>query len=81
MVLNSLTIHHLVMITCISYETIFNISLQKLINIAPLKTYVIGVTDSIRHCDTHYSGLEWSNINAFWYQCGEYISIAAGNPD
>ena len=27
-----------------------------------------------------YSGTEWSNINAFWYWYGKYISIAdAGN--
>ena len=36
MVLNSLIIHHLIVITCISYEITFTISLPKLINIAPL---------------------------------------------
>ena len=51
MFLNSLIIHHLIMITCISYEIMFNISLPKLINIAPLQTCVICVTDSIRHCN------------------------------
>ena len=33
---NGLVIHHLIMITRISYEIIFTISLPKLINIAPL---------------------------------------------
>ena len=34
----------------------------------------------IHHCNTDYSGLEWSNINTFWYWYGKYISIAdAGN--
>ena len=36
MVCNGLVIHHLIMITCISYEIIFTISLPKLTNIAPL---------------------------------------------
>ena len=36
MVINSSIIHHLIMITCISYEIIFTISLPKLINIAAL---------------------------------------------
>ena len=67
MVLNSLINHHMIMITCISYEIIFTISLSKLINIAPLQTCVTRVTDSIRHCNTDSSGLEWSNIKAFWY--------------
>ena len=34
MVLNSLIIHHLIMMTCISYEIILTTSLPKLINIA-----------------------------------------------
>ena len=63
MVLNSSIIHHLIIITCISYEIIFTKSLPKLINIAPFQTCVIHVTDSIRHCNADYSGLEWSNIN------------------
>ena len=80
MVFNGWVIHHLIMITCISYEIIFTISLPKLIDIAPRKTCVIHVTDSVRHCNTDYSGLEWSNINTFWYWCGKYIFIAdAGN--
>ena len=66
-VFNSLITHHLIKITRISYETMFTISLQKLINIAPLKTCVICVTASIRHCDTDYSGLKWCNINTCWY--------------
>ena len=37
MVLNCLIIHHLIMITCISHEIIFTISLPKLINIASIK--------------------------------------------
>ena len=36
MVLNRFIIHHLITITCISYEIIFTISLPKFINIAPL---------------------------------------------
>ena len=36
MVFSSLAIHHLIMITCISYEIILTISLPKYINIAPL---------------------------------------------
>ena len=36
MVFNGLVIHHLIMITCISYEFIFTISLPQLINRAPL---------------------------------------------
>ena len=36
MVLNSLIIHDLIIITFISYENIFTISLPKLINIVPL---------------------------------------------
>ena len=48
MVLNSLIIHHLIMITCISYEIIFAMSLPKLIDIALIKTFVICVTDSNR---------------------------------
>ena len=36
MVLNSLIIHHLVMIACISYEIIFATYLPKLVHIAPL---------------------------------------------
>ena len=36
MILSSLIIHHLVMITYISYEIVFTISLPKLIDIAPL---------------------------------------------
>ena len=68
------------MITCISYEIIFAISLPKLINIAPLQTRVIRATDSIRHSNTDHLGLEWSNIDTFWYQYVKYISIAdAGN--
>ena len=67
MVLSSLIIHHLIIITCISHEIMFTISLPKLINIALLWTCVIHVTDAIRHCNTDYSGLEWSNINTFWY--------------
>ena len=35
-VFNGLVIHHLITITCISYEIIFTIYLPKLINIAPL---------------------------------------------
>ena len=27
---------------------------------------------------TDYSGLEWSNINTFWYLYGKYDSIADG---
>ena len=57
MVFASLFIHHLIVITCISCEIIFTISLPKLINIAALSTFVIYVTDSIRHCNTDYSGL------------------------
>ena len=45
------------MITRIDYEIIFTTSLPKLINIAPLKICVIRVTDSIKHCNTDYSGL------------------------
>ena len=79
-VFNGLVIHHLIMITCISYEIIFTISPSKLINIASLLTCVIHVTDSIRHCNIDYSGLEWSNIKTFWYWYGKYIFIAdAGN--
>ena len=37
MVFKSLVIHHLIMITCISFEIVFTVSLPKLINIAPLK--------------------------------------------
>ena len=66
MVLSSSVIQPLIIITCISYEIVFTISLPKLINIAPLKTYVTRVTDAIRHCNTDYSGLEWKNFNAFW---------------
>ena len=66
-VLNSRIVHYLIMITCISYEIMFTLSLPKLINIASVLTSVIRVTDSIRHCNTDYSGLEWSNINMFWY--------------
>ena len=36
MFLSSLIIHHLAMITYISYEIIITLSLPKLINIAPL---------------------------------------------
>ena len=67
MVLISLIIHHLIMITCISYAIIFTLALPILINIASLQTCVIRVTDSIRHCKTDYSGIEWSNIYTFWY--------------
>ena len=38
----------------------------------------------ISHLNTDYSGLEWNNINAFWYWCGKYIFIYiadAGNND
>ena len=66
-VLNSLLIQHLIMITRISYEIIFTIALPKLIYIARLLTCVIRVTDSIRHYNTDYSGLEWTNIDTFWY--------------
>ena len=48
-----------------SYDIMFIISLPKLINIAPVQTCVIRVTDSIRHCNTDYSDLEWSNIITF----------------
>ena len=76
-VLNSLFIHHFIIITCIKYEVIFTISLPKLINIASVQTCVIRVTDSIRHSNTDYSGLEWNNINIFG---GKLIFIAdAGN--
>ena len=34
-----------------------------LLNFKP--TCVIRVTDSITHCNTDYSGLEWCNINTF----------------
>ena len=82
MVFNSLIIHHLIMITCISYEIVFTISLPKLINIAPLWSCIIRVTDSIRHSNTNYSDLEWFNINIFWYWYSKYIFIAdAGNYD
>ena len=77
---NVLAIYHLIMITCISYEIMFTIYLPKLINIAPFLTCVIRVTDPIRPCNIDYSGLEWSNINTFWYWCGKYTFIAdAGN--
>ena len=66
-VLNSLIIHHMVMATCISYEIISTISLPKLVNIDPLETGVIHVTDSIRDSNTDYSGSEWININTFTY--------------
>ena len=80
MVLDRLISHNLIMMTCISYEIIFTISLPKWIDIAPFQTCVIHVTDSIIHCNTDYSGLEWSNIKTFWYKYGKYISIAdAGN--
>ena len=65
MALNSLIIYRLIIATCISYKIIFVISLLKLIDIAPLITSVIRVTDSTRHCNTDYSGLEWGNINTF----------------
>ena len=68
------------MIACIRYEIIFTISLPKLINIAPLYTCVIHVTDFITYCDADYLGLERSNINTFWYQYGKYNAIDdAGN--
>ena len=35
-VLNSLILHHLIMITCISSEIMFTICLPKLVNIAPV---------------------------------------------
>ena len=76
MALSSLIIHHLIIITCISYKIIFAKSLPKLINITPLYTCVMRVTDSIRHCNTDYSGLEWGNINTFWYWYDKYTSIA-----
>ena len=63
------------MITCISCQIIFTIYLPKLINIPPLYTCVIRVTDSITLCNTDYWGLEWSNVNTFWYWCGKYIFI------
>ena len=75
-VFNSLIIHHLILITCISYEMMFTISLPKLINIAPVYTCVIRVIDSIRHCNTDYSGLERSNTNTFWSWCGKCIFMA-----
>ena len=67
MVLNNLIIHHLIIITCISYENVFTTYLPKLINIAPFQTCVIRVTDSIRHCNTDFSGFEWGSVNTFWY--------------
>ena len=77
---NGLAIHYWIMITCISYEIIFTISLPKLINIALFLTCVIRVTDPIRPCNIDYSGVEWSNINTFWYWYGKYTFIAdAGN--
>ena len=39
-------------------------------------TCVIRATDPIRHCNIDYSGLEWRDINTFWYWCGKYIFIA-----
>ena len=45
---------------------IFTISLPKVIDIAPLQTCVIRVTDLTRHCNTDFSCLEWSNTNTFW---------------
>ena len=49
---------------------------HKFINIAPLQTCVIRVTDSTKHCNTDSSGLEWGNSNTFWYKYGIYISKA-----
>ena len=75
-VFNGLVIHHLIKITCISYEIIFATSLPKFVDIAPFLTCVIRVTDSIRHYNTYYSDLEWSKFNALWYWYGKYIFIA-----
>ena len=75
MVLNGLVIHHLIMITCINYEIIFTIALPKLLILLQYES-VIRVTDCIRHFNTDYSGLEWSNNNTFWFWYGKYTFIA-----
>ena len=54
------------MTTYISYENIFNVSVPKCINIAPLWTWVIHVTVADGVYNTDYTGLKWSNINTFW---------------
>ena len=54
----SLIIHHLIMITCISYGNIFAIIVPKCIDIAPLETWVICVAVSDGNCNTDYTGLK-----------------------
>ena len=71
-VFNGLIIHHLIMIICISYEITFTIYLPKFINIAPLQSCTIWVFESIRHCNTDDSGLEWSILINL---CTDAVSI------
>ena len=69
MVLNSLIIHRLIIITCISYEIVVTKSLPKLINTVPLLTCVICVTDAIRHRNTDnsvYSGAILMRLALIW---------------
>ena len=68
------------MITCISREIMFTITIPKLINIAE--------TTTLNLCNSRYSFHqtctvtqitqvgEWRNIDPFWYKYGKYISIA-----
>ena len=80
MFLSSSIIHHLVMITYISYEIIITYISTKI-------DYYCSTLSLCNPCSrfhqtlyTEYSGLEWSNINTFWYKYGRYISIVdAGN--
>ena len=65
-VFNILIIHHLIIVTCISYGNIFGIFVPKCINIAPLETWEICVTVSGGICYTDYTDLKWGNINKFW---------------
>ena len=50
MIFNSLTIHYIIMTTCVSYENIFTASLPKYTNIAIFQTCVIRATVPIRYC-------------------------------
>ena len=79
-VFHGLTIHHPTTTTCISHKIIPTIPPPKLTNTAPLQTCVIRVTDSMRHRNTDYSGLERSNTNISWYWYGKnIITDDAGN--
>ena len=65
--LNSLIIlNNLIMITFISLENIFIISLPSGIDIAPLQIYILRFAVPRRYCNTNCADLNWYNINTFW---------------